>query len=194
MENLGHDIEHRQILSVGTDRIDPNFFKVSFSINGKVFIKAVDDLLVFEKESLDEVSDPELDNALNRVDYHRYTFLAAGCELETTIARKQRELKSWLAEAVKKVKLLIIRERRELKESENIPNNWFGSITKQEIEDKILTTKELAEEYKELQDTIAEMEKYKKVLFGLKDILQDRGSHLQSLIRRRIENKRPMTV
>ena len=45
--------------------IDPRFFKIQFEINGKVFKKAVDGLLAFEVESLDDLTDEALDTALD---------------------------------------------------------------------------------------------------------------------------------
>ena len=62
--------------------IDPRFFKIQFEINGKVFKKAVDGLLAFEVESLDDLTDEALDTALDQCSYYRFTFLAAGAEIE----------------------------------------------------------------------------------------------------------------
>ena len=170
--------------------IDPSFFKIQFEINGKVFKKAVDGLLAFETESLDDLTDQDLDKALDQCSYYRFTFLAAGAEIEAKIAKVNREFIAWYAELTEQMRREIMTERREIKERDKVPNNWFGSITKQEIENKILLHPDHGPEFDKFHDTMDAMRKQMKLLFGLRDILHDRGGHLQSLGKRRLENKK----
>jgi hypothetical protein len=170
--------------------IDPSFFKIQFEINGKVFKKAVDGLLAFEVENLDDLTDADLDQALDQCSYYRFTFLAAGAEIETKVAKVTREFTTWYGELTEDIRRNIMHERKEIREKENVPNSWFGSVTKQEIENKILITPEYAKIFNDYQDRLEAMAKQKKLLFGLRDILQDRGGHLQSLGKRRLENRK----
>lgn len=170
--------------------IDPSFFKINFKIGGKVFRKAVDGILAFEEEDLDQLSDASLDKALDECSYYRFTFLAAGVEIEQSIIKLEREFKTWYGEISELTRLNLLKQRRGLKEEEGYPASWFGSITKQDIESAILNHKHYGLKYSELEDKIAKMNKTKKLLFGLRDILQDRGGHLQSLGRRRLENRK----
>ena len=170
--------------------IDPSFFKIQFEINGKVFKKAVDGLLAFEAENLDDLTDTDLDKALDYCSYYRFTFLAAGAEIETKLAKINREFNTWYAEAEQDVRRNTITERLEVKERDKVPNNWFGSMTKQEIEGRILTDETYSKTYNSYQEKIESMKKTMKLLYGLRDILQDRGGHLQSLGKRRLENRK----
>lgn len=181
---------NKKLLPKVEEFIDPSFFKISFSIRGKIFRKAVDGILSFEEEDLDQLSDASLDKALDECSYYRFTFLAAGVEIEERIIQLERIFKTWYAEVSEEIKLKIIRSRRQLKTNEDVPASWFGSITKQEIESGILTDKNYGPKYAEHEDLIAKMNKTKKILFGLRDILHDRGGHLQSIGRRKLENRK----
>jgi hypothetical protein len=180
----------RKLVKDKEEFIDPSFFKIQFEINGKVFKKAVDGLLAFETENLDDLTDIDLDKALDQCSYYRFTFLAAGAELESKIAKTLREFNTWYAEAEQIVRKNTIAERLAIKEKEKVPNNWFGSMTKQEIEGRILTDEAYSKTYNQYQDKIEGMKKTMKILFGLRDIIQDRGGHLQSLGKRRLENRK----
>ena len=170
--------------------IDQRFFEIRFTINGKQFRKAVDGLLQFEKEELDSLSDSALDSALQDCSYYRYTFLAAGAEIETKMAAVNREFNMWLADRTEDVKKDIITERFRLKKEDGVPASWFGSITKQEMENAIITHPHFGPKWEEYSAQLAEMAKMIKKVFGLRDILQDRGGHLQSIGRRRLENRK----
>ena len=85
---------------------------------------------------------------------------------------------------------MLIDERKQLKLDEKIPNNWLGSITKEEIRGKILTNPVFKEEFEHYTDTLDNMTKQKTLCNGLRDILNERGRHLQSLGKRRLENRR----
>jgi len=189
MKDLG--IKTEKILEKDSGEfIDPSFFHIEFSINGKVFKKAVDGLLLFEEEQDDELSDVALDQALVDCSYYRFTFLAAGAEIEQKKAQIKREFATWYAEVGKLARWSIVEARQVEKTEKAVPASWFGSITKQEVEEAILLHPEHSVKYAEYDDQIAEMDKMKKVLFGLRDILHDRGGHLQSIGRRRLENRK----
>lgn len=189
MEDLGQKTG-RRLVKDQEEFIDPSFFKISFEINRKVFTKAVDGLLTFETEDLGELTDTALDKALDDCSFYRFTFLAAGAEVEAKIAQIERELNTWYAGISEQVRREIIKERQAVKKKDKIPSSWFGSITKQEIEHKILTDPQYHPVYQNYQNQLTEMRKYTKLLFGLRDILQDRGGHLQSIGRRRLENRK----
>jgi len=170
--------------------IDPGFFHLEFTINGMVFKKAVDGLLAFESEDLGELTDADIDKALVHCSYYRFTFLAAGAEVEARLSTIEREYLTWYAGASETARSGIMTERKKIKERDKIPNNWFGSITKQEIEHKLLLDPTSLKKLVKHQELVAEMKKHIKLLYGLRDILQDRGGHLQSIGRRRLENRK----
>ena len=136
---MGLEGQKKKLVRDKDEFIDPSFFHIQFSIGGKVFKKAVDGLLSFETESLDDLTDEDLDKALDQCSYYRFTFLAAAAELETAILVKQREFDTWYAESSTLARHMLIDERQVLKLDKKIPNNWLGSITKEEIRGKLLT-------------------------------------------------------
>ncbi len=171
----------------GSDQIDPSFFEIKFKINNKVFKKTVDDLLTFDKENLDEISDKELDRALDQVSYWRFTFMAAASELEHKLNEIEREFNAWFAEVSEEARNKIYEKRKEIKKRDNIPNNWFGSITKQEIENQILLDPTWGPRYNQYQAKMSDIRKNMNLLFSLKDTIHDRGGLLQTISRRRLE-------
>lgn len=170
--------------------IDPAFFEVKFKIDGKIFSIAVDDLLKFEQEDLDQVTDASFDKALDQCSYYRYTFLSAAVELEKKLSIIEREHKQWYAGASRIARDNVIAERAEVKKRTKVPNNWFGSITKQDMENAFYSDEELREILDEYESKSNEMRSQIKLLYGLRDILEQRGHHLQSLGKRRLENNR----
>jgi hypothetical protein len=170
--------------------IDPGFFQIHFSIGGRVFQIAVDGLIAFEKEDLKELSDASLDEALNDCSYYRFTFISAAAELEQRVMAEERVFNTWFANATSTARMLVITERNRLIKEGGFAKGWFGSITKQEIETAIVTHHTMGDEYEAYQARIAEMRKNIKLLTGLRDVLQDRGGYLQSIGRRRMENKK----
>ena len=132
----------------------------------------------------------DLDKALDYCSYYRFTFLAAGAEIEAKLAKVNREFNTWYAEVEQEVRRNTITERLAVKEKDKVPNNWFGSMTKQEIEGRILTDENYSKTYNSYQTKMEGMKKTMKLLYGLRDILQDRGGHLQSLGKRRLENRK----
>jgi len=181
----------RKLVHDKEEFVDPSFFKIQFSIGGKVFKKAVDGLLAFEAEELSQLTDEDLDKALDQCSYYRFTFMAAGEELETAIMKTKRGFDTWLAGAQDEARSLLIDTRLDIRANNSkVPNSWLGSITKEEVKGKILTTPHLAEKYHEYTDKISDMVKQKNLCLSLRDIIQERGRHLQSLGRRRLENQR----
>ena len=190
MAELGLKNQKKRLVKDKEEFIDPSFFKIQFSINGRVFKKAVDGLLAFESDQLDDLTDGDLDNALDQCSYYRFTFLAAGVELEHAMDTNKREFEAWYAEKTELARKEIIAERKAMKERDKLPNNWLGSITKDDLRNKIMTSPITKQEYNDFVVKLSDMGKQIKLCYGLRDILQERGRHLQSLGRRRLENRR----
>jgi len=184
--------KHRgKALRQGSSEIDPAFFDIRFRINNKVFKKSVDDLLTFDKENLDELSDRELDAALDKVSYWRFTFMAAASELEQKLNQVEREFRTWYAGVSEEAREGLYEKRKAIKKRDNIPNSWFGSITKQEIEDQILLNPQWGPKYSSYQDKMSEIRKNMNLLYSLRDTIHDRGGLLQTISRRRLELAKP---
>jgi len=190
MKNLGTTQKKKNLEYSDFEEIDPGYFHIQFSIGGKVFQKAVDGLIAFDRESLRDLSDEALDEALNDCSYWRFTFLSAAAELEQRLMREERAYNSWIAEAQTKAKHIVIQERNRLIREEKIAKGWFGTITKQDIESAILTDPDLAEEFEAFHARMDSMRKNIRLLNGLRDVLQDRGGYLQSIGKRRLENRK----
>ena len=182
--------KNKKILPHIDEEIDPSFFSIKFKINDRIFKIAVDKLLKFEEENLDEVSDMAFDKALDKCSYYRFTFLSAAVELEKKLAIIEREQKQWIAGATNIVRSNIIEDRAKVKKDTGVPNNWFGSITKQEIENGFYEDEELREIFTDFESQVSEIQAQIKLMYGLRDILEQRGNHLQSLGKRRLENQR----
>jgi len=177
----------KKALDEGSHDIDPSFFEIKFKINGKVFKKSVDDLLSFDKENLDEISDKELDRALDRVSYWRFTFMAAASELEHKVNEIEREFRAWYADVSEKARQNLFEKRKKIKDRDKVPNNWFGSVTKQEIEDQVLLNPDWGPIYSNYQKKLSDLKKNMSLLFSLRDTIHDRGGLLQTISRRRLE-------
>ena len=190
MPELGLKDQKKRLVKDKEEFIDPSFFKIQFSIKGRVFKKAVDSLLAFETDELDDLIDEDLDKALDQCSYYRFTFLAAGVELEHAMDTFKREYETWYAEKIELARKEIIAERRAMKERDKLPNNWLGSITKDDLRNKIMISPITKQEYNDFVVKLSDMSKQIKLCYGLRDILQERGRHLQSLGKRRLENRR----
>ena len=116
MPELGLKDQKKRLVKDKEEFIDPSFFKIQFSIKGRVFKKAVDGLLAFETDELDDLIDEDLDKALDQCSYYRFTFLAAGVELEHSMDTVKREYATWYAEKVELARKEIIAERKLMKE------------------------------------------------------------------------------
>ena len=183
--------KRKKVLVEDTEEfIDPGFFMIDFKINGKVFRKAIDGILTFESEDLDELVDADIDKALVQCSYYRFTFLAAGAECEQKLASVERRFLVWYSAVSEDARKAIMVERMAYKKKSKVPNSWFGSLTKMEIEQKVATDPETAKEFKDHEVQVAKLKKQIKLLYGLRDILQDRGGHLQSIGRRKLENRK----
>jgi len=188
MKEFGNTAQKRILAQDIDSFVDPSFFKIDIEINGKVFKTAADGILSLEKENLGEFSDIALDEALNKCSYWRYTFLAAAVEVEELLMLKEREFNEWYANTEGNIRTSIIK-RRQSEKKDGVPASWFGSITKQEIEHTIIRDVVLGAEYEIWQELISSLLKKKKLLFGMVDILQDRGGHLQSIGKRRVQTR-----
>lgn len=190
MAQLGSKDRKKVLVKDKEEFIDPSFFKIQFSIKGKVFKKAVDGLLAFETDELDDLTDGDLDKALDQCSYYRFTFLAAGVELEHQIETVKREYETWHAEHVEIARKEIVQERKTWKEEEKLPNSWLGSVTSADLKNRIMISPSTRAEYDGFMIKMSDMKKQLQLCYGLRDILQQRGGHLQSLGKRRLENKR----
>ena len=182
--------QNKSLVADTEEFIDPGFFIIDIKINGKVFHKAVDGILTFESEDFSELTDDEIDKALVQCSYYRYTFLAAGAEVEARLSRVQRKYLTWFAEVSEDARREIMQERMDYKKEHKVPGSWFGSITKLEIEQRIATDPSTYKKYYKYDALVIKLKKQIKLLYGLRDILQDRGGHLQSIGRRKLENRK----
>ena len=183
--------ERKKTLVADTEEfIDPGFFIIDIKVGDQILHKAVDGILTFESEDLSELTDDDIDKALIQCSYYRYTFLAAGAAVEARLAGVQRRYLVWFAEVSEEARKDIIQERLDYKTDFKVPGSWFGSVTKAEIEQRIATSPNTSGKYYKYDALVTKLKKQIKLLYGLRDILQDRGGHLQSIGRRKLENRK----
>tara|TARA_R100000458_G_scaffold59951_1_gene73168 strand:- start:2183 stop:2776 length:594 start_codon:yes stop_codon:yes gene_type:complete len=184
---IGHKgVKANKSLPQIQSEIDESFFEIKFKINGKVFKIAVDGLLKFEKEDPADWNDNAIDKGMQECSYYRYTFLAAAEELGQKILQTEREFEAWKLEAYSNARSQIIDERLIVKQEKNVPNNWFGSITKEELGRMVMQHPEFIS----YSDRLAEMKKNEKLLRTLSLIMHERGGYLQSIGKRRLEQQK----
>lgn len=185
--DLGHKgVKANKPLPQIQSEIDPGFFNIQFKINGKVFKIAVDGLLKFEQEDPSDWSDSSIDKGMQECSYYRFTFLAAAEELGQAILNTTREFETWKLEANNIARNKIIDDRLVIKKEKNVPNNWFGSITKEELSMTIMQD----DKFTEYSNKINEMKKNEKLLRTLSLIMHERGGYLQSIGKRRLEQQK----
>lgn len=185
--DLGHKgVKANKPLPQIQSEIDPGFFNIQFKINGKVFKIAVDGLLKFEQEDPSDWSDASIDKGMQECSYYRFTFLAAAEELGQAILNTTREFETWKLEANNIARNKIIDDRLVIKKEKNVPNNWFGSITKEELSMTIMQD----DKFTEYSNKINEMKKNEKLLRTLSLIMHERGGYLQSIGKRRLEQQK----
>lgn len=161
-------------------------FNVSFEISGRTFTENVSRMLRFEKNPLD-LTDVELNQALDYCSYYRGMFLIAYSEVRQKRETEESDFEIWFNEKLSLAGNDIRNER--IKEVESKQRSQIGQITEKQELSKVFLNADWKESYILKKVIISDLKKNESILRGLMDILQDRGIHLCGIARRRWEEK-----
>lgn len=185
-ERIGHHgIERSGPSSTEPTVVIPeHYFKIEFSIDGDAFENSVEWLLSLETGAHGELSEIDMELKASRCAYHAFSFLVAKQELSFLKRRKEREFRQWLAEANATSRSNIIAKRKAEKIT-GVPSGWMGSITKQDIEEELLSNPEFLKLWNQYQDTISEITKTEEITEGLVKIILEHASNIRTILYRR---------
>lgn len=185
-ERLGHEgIERKGPQSLEpTVTIPQSYFKVQFTIDDEVFENSVDWILSLETGAHGEISDVDLELKLARCSYHAFTFLVAKQKLSFSKKRIEREFKQWQANANSICRSTIIANRKAEKLT-GVPAGWLGGITKQDIEEVLLSNPEFVTIWNNYHETLNKMTEQEEITEGLVKIILEHASNIRTILYRR---------
>jgi hypothetical protein len=164
--------------------IPPHYFNIEFSIDGEAFKSSVDWLLSLDTGAHGELSEIDLELKLSRSSYHAFTFLVARQELSFLKRKKEREFRQWIAETNSICRANIIAKRKAEKIT-GVPAGWMGGITKQDIEEELLSNPEFLIIWNQYQSTVDEINKQEEITEGLVKIILEHASNIRTILYRR---------
>ena len=166
--------------AVPTKTIPPELFNFDLILSGHTFRVMCDKLLqINELEDLGQSSALQLANILQSCSAYRMTcymaFIAAHKE-----HRRIKQMFEMIAVKFREEARQAIRAARIADKHYGVRKE-IGQISAQEVEDYVMRC--YPEEYKKWQDLVAEWEDNENIYLELRDVLKDRGMHLQTLLR-----------
>ncbi len=174
-------IDEKQKLSQG-------LFEVHFTVSGVAYDLVVDKILSFDKENINDWTDADISYHLEKCALYRFSFLSAAEELTKLISIKKRDFNRWFAEVTTIARKELLQYRRDLREKGDAAS-WLGSITKQEIEDWIISNQILNNKYNLKLEDIEELESNKKKLIELRNCMEERAFDLKAIGEMRMKQR-----
>lgn len=166
-----------------------DIFNFELILNNRKFVVLVDTLLKINKEEdLEDYPPMKLKEALEQCASYRVTCYCAYLSAYAQKKQSEEEYDLWFAEARSTARKAIKNER--LLEKANKNRKDIGQITKDELEEYIISN--YRTEYKEKKEMIRYWEGNEKMFLEFRDVLKDRGMHLQTLLNR-VDNKTATT-
>ena len=161
----------------------PSFNIVEYELNGKRYKMNVTPLLQISNKGLEAATDLEIDEHLEKIAAFRHSIAT----LKETIGREhikaQEAFDKWQSSKWIELNKLAMLRRKQIKEETGGQGGWFGSITKEELKGLLLS--EFSNEYTEKDLPVVKYKMMDRVIGNLLKILEDRGSQVQTIIRRR---------
>jgi hypothetical protein len=161
----------------------PHFNMVEYELNGKRYTMDVSPLLSITNEGLEAASDLEIDTHLEKIAAYRHSIATLKESIGNEHIRAQEKFEKWQSKNWNEAVKIALLSRKELKDETGAQGGWFGSVTKEEIKGIMMTKFE--SEYDLLNDALIKYKTMDKVIGNLLKILEDRGSQVQTIIRRR---------
>ena len=185
---LGQNRSDSHLAKKAVEFTGNTLFGINFTVKGKVYDVMVDELVSIKKDYSDW-TDVDLSIHLEQCSFWRTAFSSAIAEFTSAVTNLSLDHKQWYAAAAKEAREEALKWRKEKKAEGDFPNSWFGSVTKQEIEDWILLDPKYSETYIK---NIKEIEHFKikrDRLIDLRDTIVQRASDLKKLIDDRMDQR-----
>ena len=161
----------------------PHFNIVEYDLYGTRYQMDVSPLLTISNKGMESATDAEIDDHLEKIAAYRHSIATLKEAIGTELIKAQEAYDKWQSNKWVDVNRIAIKRRKDLKEETGGLGGWFGSITKEELKGILLTNFE--EEYNQRNDLVVKYKMMDKVIGNLLKILEDRGSQIQTIVRRR---------
>lgn len=170
--------------------IPPEIFNFDLILNGRKFRVLCDTLLrINTEEDLAEYSEAKLNWCLEQCASYRMTCFCAYVAAHREKKRWEGYFKTWLAEKRTEARNALRLER--MAEKVRRDRKEIGQITKEEVDDWILVN--YGSEYHGNEQLVSDWREHMEVFLELRDTLKDRGTHLQTILRRVQDHIAPRT-
>ena len=173
------------------DEIPADLFKFELILSGRKFKVVLDALLrIKTTEDLAYFTEVDLKRSLELCASYRATCFVAHIAAHREFRRWRMYNSLWMAEKREEARVQMRADRI----ADKVANlrKELGQITNQELDDWIMN--KYTVEYKQNVERMEEWEDNAKVYLELRDILKDRGTHLQTLIKRANDQTDPAAV
>lgn len=166
-----------------------NYHILNLEVDGKEYSFDVGPLISLSNKNLEYLSIEELENALEKTSSYRFSISTLKEKVNEKLSQFKEEFDKWQAENWFLATSIAVKRRKQIKDEENVPNNWFGSITKEEVRGLLAIAEDTKKEFQRLNHLIRKYDSAYNQLTNLLSILEDRGSQLQSIMRNRGNKK-----
>jgi hypothetical protein len=161
----------------------PDFSYLEYELYDKKYKIDLTPLLKVSNQGLEGVSAKEIDEHLERIAAFRHSVATLKELINKEYVRAIEDMERWQSQIWGSLYEVAINRRRELKERTGSTAGWFGSITKEELRGLMLI--QFEEEYKKKRNVVNKYQTANNLLGNLLKILEDRGSQIQTILKRR---------
>ena len=169
------------IIEVNTDV--PFFNLIEYELYGERYKMDVSPLLTISNAGLESATDMEIDEHLEKIAAYRHSIATLKEAINLELVRASEAFESWQSRKWIEVSRIALSRRKQLKEETGSAAGWFGSVTKEELRGILMT--EFKKDFNEIENKVLKYRMMDKVIGNLLKILEDRGSQVQTIIRRR---------
>ena len=162
------------------ERISRSLVDIHIELEEGMIELAAENILLLERAPDDTLTITEVERQLSTISAYRFAFIRATAIIGKQIKQNRRGLNKWLAGERRNILKEVGDFRNRLKENESFTASWFGSITKDEIGERL----ELNETYNQMITEIEELEQQHETLEGLQDTMFQHSSNLRRLYER----------
>ena len=161
----------------------PSFTIIEFELNGKKHKIDVAPLLRVSNEGLESAPDKVIDEHLEGLSVFRFSVATLKELVSNEYTKASQDFDRWTNKKWKDAYRFAIKRRQELKTETKSAASWIGSITKEEIKSIMLSA--YSNEYIDAEYPSVKLKMINNQLGSLTKILEDRGSQIQTILRRR---------
>ena len=176
-------------IKLGLERIEdkriefPSYSILEYQLDGNIYKVDMSPLLSVSNSGLESASDKEIDEHLERLSTFRFSVATLKERINEELVRAQEQFEKWQSSIWEELYREAIERRKNLKTETKAAASWFGSINKEELRGLMLEI--YWETYKNMKEPLSKFQYANNQLGNLLRILEDRGSQLQTILRRR---------